>query len=447
MPTNEKISKSDQTRQRILRAAREVFTRNSFQTAALRTVAEKAGVKHPLVVHYFKSKSGLFEAVAAQIQDEILESHPGFFNYLQTLEPDNRGGVYLDGIIRQGLRQPDAYRMILLNAVEVVARRKPLPGLDRMVGIHQKILSLLSDYVIPDAPADLAGMFMIVFTMAVVHFAGGRAFHQKVLGLKSDEKYEAWVGETVRQLFQPVLAALPGGRTPFLARHMSRWREEPPQASQRPPAETEAPLRRGEITRQRIIDAARRVFAAYPYDRATIRMIGQVGNFDFSRIHHMFPTKAALFEAVLQENFREFVDTIASWQEGAAGLPPDEVFVHYLQKGLTYCFEIRETVSLLVINIAHYENYRDVSGFPFMAKVHSNMLEMVRQSAPPQVPFEKVSRWLYTIIMMGYTFAGAPSYPARMMKLKPDTAAYRQWVFETLCFVFMPSLVNNVKGQ
>jgi AcrR family transcriptional regulator len=225
---------------------------------------------------------------------------------------------------------------------------------------------------------------------------------------------------------------------------MSRWQEDRPRPAKRPASGKAAPLRRGEITRQRIIEAARRVFAAYPYDRATIRMIGQVGNFDFSRIHHMFPTKAALFEAVLQENFRAFVDTIASWQEGVAGLAPEEVFSHYLQKGLAYCFEIRETVSLLVINIAHYENYRDVSGFPFMARVHSNMLEMVRQSAPPQVPFEKVSRWLYTIIMMGYTFAGAPNYPARMMKLKPDTADYRQWVFETLCFVFMPSLANHI---
>jgi AcrR family transcriptional regulator len=248
-----------------------------------------------------------------------------------------------------------------------------------------------------------------------------------------------------------VLAALPAGKTPFMTEQMSRWTGKQQHEAKAAPPDAKPDsgkfLRRGEITRQRIIDAARHVFAAYPYDRATIRMIGHVGDFDFSRIHHIFPTKASLFEAVLQENFREFVNTISSWQEGVAGLPPAEVFVHYLQKGLAYCFEIRETVSLLVINIAHYENYRDVSGFPFMAKVHSNMLEMVRQSAPPDVPFEEVSRWLYTIVVMGYTFAGAPGYPARLMNLKPDSAAYRRRVFELLCYVFMPALLNNIEKQ
>jgi hypothetical protein len=72
------------------------------------------------------------------------------------------------------------------------------------------------------------------------------------------------------------------------------------------------------------------------------------------------------------------------------------------------------------------------------------MLEMVRQSAPAEVPFEKVSSWLYTIIMMGYTFAGAPHYPARLMNLEPDSVGYLQRVFETLCFVFMPSLQSSI---
>jgi len=228
---NTKTSKSDQTRRRVLRAAREVFTANSYRAAGLRSVADKAGVQHPLVVHYFKSKAALFEAVAAQIQEEILENHPGFFNYLRTLDPDRRRAAYLDGIIEQGLQEPDAYRMILLNAVEVVAPGRPLPGLDRMVGIHARILSLLSNHVLEDAPAEAADMFMIVFTIAAVHFFGGRAFHQKVLGLASDADYEAWVRQTMRQIFEPVLNALPAGRTPFVAGYMAQWREPPTRRS------------------------------------------------------------------------------------------------------------------------------------------------------------------------------------------------------------------------
>ncbi len=427
-----------------MQAAREVFTANSFQAASIRSVAEKAGVRHPLVVHYFKSKAALYDAVAAQIQDEIMESHPNFFLYLQMLEPDRRQTAYLDGIIQQALREPDAYRMILLNAVEMVDPDKPPPGLDRMVRIQARILSLLSDYVLENAPVEQTAMFMLVFTLVAVHFAGGRAFHQNVLGLASDADYEAWVRRTVRQLFKPVLGVLSAGKTPEMAEYMSRWPGKPPRRRRTETEQPEKLLRRGEITRQRILSAAQQVFAAYPYDRATIRMIGQVGKFDFSRIHHMFPTKAALFEAVIQKSFTEFVDTITGWQEGVSDLPPDEVFIHYLQKGLIYCFENRDKVSMLVINIANYEKYHDVSGFPFMARVHSNMLEVVRRNVPPDVPFEKVSSWLYTIIMMGYTFAGAPHYPARLMNVKPDSVSYLQRVFETLCFVFMPSLLTSI---
>lgn len=450
---HKKKSKSEETRARILRAARKVFTTNSFQAAGIRAIAETAGVRHPLVVHYFKSKAALFETVSSQIQEDLLESQAGFYNHLTTLAPDRRIDVYLDGVIGQGLRETDAYRMILLNTMEMIVPHKPLPGLDRMTGIHEKTRSLVREYVVDGAPKVQTDMFMTVFTMAAAHFFGGRAFHQQVLGLESNTEYEKWVRSILRQIFRPALAALPQGRTPFMAAYMSRWREIPEsgkkggRASGQPGnVATEGRLpRRGEITRRRIIDAARKVFAVYPYDRATIRMIGQVGGFDFSRIHHMFPTKAELFEAVIQENFNAFMGTIADWQAGTDGMPPAEVFVHYLEKGLSYCFENRETLGMLVVNIAHYENYRKLSGFPFMARVHANMLEMIKQSAPPGVPYERVSSWLYTIVMMGYTFAGAPGYPARLMRLEPDSADYRQRVFETLCYVFMPALLNNAK--
>ena len=445
------LSKSEATRRRILQAARDVFTANSFQAAGLRAVAEKAGVRHPLVVHYFKSKSALFETVSGQIQDALLENHAAFYGYLQTLPPDHRIDVYLDGIIRQGLRETDAYRMILLNAMEMIVPRKPLPGLERMMGIHEKICSLARNYVVDGAAAEQTDMFMIVFTMTAAHFFGGRAFHRKALGLTSDTDYEDWVRGTMRQIFKPVLAVLPAGRPPFMDSYLTRWLErqgngiQPPATGRLPAdAKVKKPRSRGEITRLRVIDAARQIFSVYPYDRATIRMIGHVGRFDYSRIHHIFPTKADLFEAVLQENFSNFAGTVSNWGEGTSGLSPAEVFVHYLQKGLSYCFENRETLGMLVVNIAHYESYQNTSGFPYMARVHSNMLEMVKQSAPPGVPYEKVSSWLYAIIMMGYTFAGAPGYPARLMNMDPDSAGYRRRVFETLLYVFMPSLLSDI---
>ncbi|MFP4445079.1 MAG: TetR/AcrR family transcriptional regulator [Desulfosudaceae bacterium] len=440
-------TKGEQSRARILAAARRVFCRQSFAGAGLRTIAAEAGVRHPLVVHYFGSKAALFEAVSAAIQKEILDDHPRFFQRLQALAADQRPRFYLEGIIRQALRQPDAYRVILLNAVEAGRPDRPMTGLDRMIQIHEQVLGLISEVVLDRAPKEETAMFLLVLTLVVVHFAGGKAFHQQVLDLSDDEAYEEWVRDTVLQIFLPALEALPAGRTPFLDYHLSRWpglpaypADDTPPSS---PAKETPPPTKGELTRRRILDAARTVFAAYPYDRASIRMIGQAGGFDFSRIHHFFPTKAELFSAVLQDSFQTFAETIAGWQIDPAGLATEDIFIHYLQKGLIYCFTHRQTVAMLVLNIAHYQRYQDQAGFAFMARVQAEMLAMVRRSAPPGVPAEQVGKWLYTIVMMGYTLAGAPAWPARLLGLDPDSAAYPARVFEILGYVFMPALLTR----
>ncbi|MDY6824422.1 MAG: hypothetical protein SWH68_11600 [Thermodesulfobacteriota bacterium] len=69
---------------------------------------------------------------------------------------------------------------------------------------------------------------------------------------------------------------------------------------------------------------------------------------------------------------------------------------------------------------------------------------MIHQNAPAHVSFDELSQWLYTIAMMGYTFAGAPNYPAGVINLDPASEHYRQRVFETLCFVFMPAMLERM---
>jgi AcrR family transcriptional regulator len=66
-----------------------------------------------------------------------------------------------------------------------------------------------------------------------------------------------------------------------------------------PHAASEPPLRKGERTRRRILEAARRTFAAVGYERATIRMIAAAASVDKSSVIQYFGTKQHLFrEAV-----------------------------------------------------------------------------------------------------------------------------------------------------
>jgi len=51
-------------RERILKAAREVFAEYSFKTASTRMIAKRAGVEHPMIHYYFGSKEKLFYEMA-----------------------------------------------------------------------------------------------------------------------------------------------------------------------------------------------------------------------------------------------------------------------------------------------------------------------------------------------------------------------------------------------
>lgn len=66
------------TRDRILAAARSLFSANGFQQTTLRAVAHEAGVDVALISHYFGNKRGLFLAVADFPVDpkNVLDSLP-----------------------------------------------------------------------------------------------------------------------------------------------------------------------------------------------------------------------------------------------------------------------------------------------------------------------------------------------------------------------------------
>ena len=58
-----KISKGDQTRARIIRAARELFAAAAYDRVSVRKIAAAAGVDAALINHYFGGKEKLFYAV------------------------------------------------------------------------------------------------------------------------------------------------------------------------------------------------------------------------------------------------------------------------------------------------------------------------------------------------------------------------------------------------
>jgi len=59
------------TRERILRAANELFARQGFSRTSMRVVAETARVTKPALYYYFRDKESLFEECLADFNDQM----------------------------------------------------------------------------------------------------------------------------------------------------------------------------------------------------------------------------------------------------------------------------------------------------------------------------------------------------------------------------------------
>lgn len=72
-----KLRKSDATRARIIEAARERFRKEGFERTTIRKVAADAGIDPSMVMRYFESKRGLFDAaMTVELRIPDLSRHP-----------------------------------------------------------------------------------------------------------------------------------------------------------------------------------------------------------------------------------------------------------------------------------------------------------------------------------------------------------------------------------
>jgi AcrR family transcriptional regulator len=65
--------KGEQTRARLLDAAKEIFEENGFLEARVSDIAERARLSHGAFYHYFDSKEQIFREIAEMLDDELAE--------------------------------------------------------------------------------------------------------------------------------------------------------------------------------------------------------------------------------------------------------------------------------------------------------------------------------------------------------------------------------------
>lgn len=198
--------------------------------------------------------------------------------------------------------------------------------------------------------------------------------------------------------------------------------------------------RKGENTRKRILQAARKVFSNHPYHSASVRMVGKAGDFDHPIIHYYFPKKAGLFDAVVEELLGEIKAFETTWYEGLDKKPPKEALSLCIDRLFDFHFKSPDLFKTIMQNTAHVEDYENFPGADKYTDFHESFLKTFQDKIPYTAPHEDVRRFVYSFTVVVTNYLGASSTYAQFLDLDPKSDEYREWVKETLIFIFLPRL-------
>ncbi|SRR6266403_164171 len=106
----------DDTRERIIEAAQDIFARDGFVGAKMREIADRVGIQRPSLFYHFRNKEALFAAAHERVFARI---EPIF---RKSLVPDGDPFEQLDRVTRAVLaimgKEPEFARMVARTAVD-----------------------------------------------------------------------------------------------------------------------------------------------------------------------------------------------------------------------------------------------------------------------------------------------------------------------------------------
>jgi AcrR family transcriptional regulator len=207
------------------------------------------------------------------------------------------------------------------------------------------------------------------------------------------------------------------------------------------PAPVKSPdPRKSDVTREKILAAARKVFSEHPYKAASMRMIGQTGGFDHPLIHYYFSTKASLFEAVAAEISREIYLHNIRWFEGLDRLAPRDGLPLYIDRFLDYNFKHPEAFKIISLNAPQLDQLSEIPGYQHIIEVLAQTRRTFAEKVPLRSTDPDFGRFINSFNALVVFFLGSASCQAEVLGVDPGSNEYRIWVKETLIYIFLPLL-------
>ncbi|HNY66495.1 MAG TPA: helix-turn-helix domain-containing protein [Deltaproteobacteria bacterium] len=200
-------------RERILKAAREVFSQHSYKAASTRLVARQAGVEHPLIHYYFGSKEKLFEAMTESIYGDVIRDQESWLKGLERMTPREGLSLFLDRMLDYTFANSDVLRISALNMVHI-GRIEEIPGYRFVILNMARMRRALEEKLPLQGSSREIEMFIYTFYSLMVSLIGTKSCHSQLLNMDPDgPEYRAWVKDACMTLFLPWLEKLLPSRT------------------------------------------------------------------------------------------------------------------------------------------------------------------------------------------------------------------------------------------
>lgn len=127
--------RSVQTQRKLLDAALEAFSENGFKGTSTRDIADRAGVRHPLITYHFKNKEELWRAATNRVFSKFSASLLQARDAAEGQEPRQRMASMIRAYVRYASSNPALHKLMLQESSRESSR------LDWLVKTHLRPLS------------------------------------------------------------------------------------------------------------------------------------------------------------------------------------------------------------------------------------------------------------------------------------------------------------------
>jgi len=208
-------------------------------------------------------------------------------------------------------------------------------------------------------------------------------------------------------------------------------------------SKTKKRINKSERTKEKILAAARKVYAKYSYEAGSIRMIAREGGFEFALIRYYFPNKAELFHTVFKMACEEMFDVYENATKGlnVKTMGVEKVLSLHLDRTLDHWFENPETPRIIMNNI-YWPEAKDVDipGYEFLPHTLSKIRKFSEKIMNIRASDEEHDMFSDSMNAHFLMFVGSPSFQASLLGLEPDSQEYKLWIKKTMMYIYLPHL-------